>query len=350
MDLPNMIYSGAWKEGHVQGIALDEGRGFVYYSFTTFLLKTDLAGNALASVKNIIGHLGCIAFDPERNRVYGSLELKHDSIGKGIMARTGRDLAEEDAFYLVSFDLSKLERMDMDAEKDGVMAAVYLRDVVADYRDTDPISGLPGCYGCSGIDGISLGPVFGAPPDSPKKLLVAEGIRGDVSRSDNDHQVLLQYDPSVFDAWGRPLSQRSPHHDGPARCEEKYFFHTGNTTWGVQNLEYDPHSRYWFTAVYPGKKPEFENFQMFAIDGAVAPRTAPLAGRPGETGLLLTPGTIGPEGKTGSRFPWGSTGIAALGNGDFCVSHPGVEEENLHFTQLRFYRFDPNHPQWFRAI
>ena len=115
MQIPNEIHSGFWKEGHVQGIALDEGRGFVYYSFTTFLLKTDLAGNALASVKNIIGHLGCIAFDPERNRVYGSLELKHDSIGKGIMARTGRDLAEEDAFYLVSFDLSKLERMDMDA-------------------------------------------------------------------------------------------------------------------------------------------------------------------------------------------------------------------------------------------
>ena len=353
MNLPNNIFSGSWKEGHVQGIAVDTERGFVYYSFTTILLKTDLKGNALASVKNIIGHLGCIALDPERNRVYGSLELKHDEIGRGIVARTGIELAAEDAFYLVSFDLGKLDRMDMDAEKDGIMRAVYVRDVVADYSEADLLTGLPGRYGCGGMDGVSVGPVFGADADSAKKLFLAEGIRGDVNRGDNDHQVLLQYDLSIFDTYGQPLTQLQPHHSGPEACEERYFFYTGNTTWGIQNLEYDPHSRYWFTAVYPGAKPDFENFRMFAIDGAIPAKEAALEGRDGETGMLLASAKIGQGQKGdriyGSHFKWGSTGIASLGNGEFYISqHGAIKEEQLHFTDLKRYRFDPNHPQWFR--
>lgn len=353
MILPDTIFSGNWKEGHVQGIAVDAQRGFVYYSFTTILLKTDLQGNALASVENIVGHLGCIAFDEEKNCVYGSLELKHDVIGRGIMAQTGIQLAEEDAFYLVSFDLSRLDRMGMDAEKDGIMRAVYVADVVTDYSEADLLTGLPGRYGCGGMDGVSVGPVFGADADSPKKIILAEGIRRDVDRSDNDHQVLLQYDRSIFDTYGQPLPQLQPHHSGPDACEARYFFYTGNTTWGIQNLEYDPHSRYWFTAVYPGTKPDFENFEMFAIDGTVPAREAPLEGRPGETGLLLTSAKIGSPQKDGriygSHFPWGSTGMASLGNGEFYFSQNGsIPEENLQFTHLKRYRFDPNHPEWFR--
>ena len=353
MKLPEHIFSGNWKEGHVQGIAVDTDRGFVYYSFTTILLKTDLEGNALASVKNIIGHLGCIAFDREKNLVYGSLELKHDSIGRGIMTRTGISLAEEDAFYLVAFDLSKLDRMDMDAEKDGIMRTVYLRDVVADYGETDPYSGLPGRYGCGGMDGVSVGPVFGADAGSLRKILVAEGIRRDVTRQDNDHQVLLQYDPSVFDTYGQPLNQLHPHHSGPDACEARYFFYTGNTTWGVQNLEYDPRSRYWFTAVYPGVKPEFENFRMFAIDGAVPAVYTALEGRGGEMGLLLSSARIGEGQKDGriygTHFQWGSTGIAALGDGTFYISHNGgIPEEGLHSADLNRYRFVPEDPDWFR--
>jgi hypothetical protein len=43
--LPRQIYSGEWNTGHVQGIAVDTERGYVYYSFTTALVKTDLEGN-----------------------------------------------------------------------------------------------------------------------------------------------------------------------------------------------------------------------------------------------------------------------------------------------------------------
>ena len=42
--LPKNIYSGAYKAGHCQGIAVDVKKGFVYYSFTTMLIKTDMEG------------------------------------------------------------------------------------------------------------------------------------------------------------------------------------------------------------------------------------------------------------------------------------------------------------------
>jgi hypothetical protein len=352
MNLPNNIYSGAWKEGHVQGIAVDTQRGFVYYSFTTILLKTDLEGNPLATVENLIGHLGCIAFDAERNRLYGSLELKHDVIGMGIMERTGKTLSEEDAFYLVSFDLEKLDRMGMDAEKDQIVSAVYIRDVVEDYGGIDPHSGKPGRYGCGGLDGVSVGPVFGSDKNSPKKMMLAQGIRKDAERTDNDHQILLQYDPDIFEQYGQPLDQMRPHHCGPEKAEARYFFYTGNTNWGIQNLEYDPATGYWFVAVYPGIKPEFENFRMFAIDGNVAAKVAPLEGRGDEKGLLLTSAKIGVGQKEdriyGSHFEWGSTGIAALGDGRFCISQIDPhQEKTMHSTNVKLYRFDPTDSEWF---
>ena len=355
MNLPNNIFSGYWKEGHVQGIAVDTQRGFVYYSFTTILLKTDLEGNPLATVENLIGHLGCIAFDSEKNRLYGSLELKHDVIGRGIVERTGRALADEDAFYLVSFDLDKLDRMGMDAETDSIVSAVCIKDVVTDYSGTDEYSGRHRRYGCGGMDGVSVGPVFGSGKAGPRKIMLAEGIRREVDRTDNDHQILLQYDPSIFDQYGQPLDQLHPHHSGPDSCEARYFFYTGNTTWGIQNLEYDPATGYWFTAVYPGVKPEFENFSMFAIDGNIPAVVAPLEGRGGETGLLLTSAKIGQGQKNdriyGTHFEWGSTGIAALGDGAFYISIINPHEhKEMHCTDVILYRFHPDHPDWFCPV
>ncbi len=61
--LPSRIPTGAWREGHIQGIAVDRKRGFVYCSFTTILLKTDLLGNPLGSVEHLAGHLGCITLN-----------------------------------------------------------------------------------------------------------------------------------------------------------------------------------------------------------------------------------------------------------------------------------------------
>ena len=347
---PRRVSSGYWPEGHVQGIAIDEAGGYLYFSFTTILLKTDLAGNPVGSVCNIVGHLGCITFDPDRRRVYGSLELKHDAVGRGIVNRTGRELAEEDAFYLVSFDCDAIDRMGMDAEvTDGegksVMTALYLPDVVADYNDTDEASGALHRYGCSGIDGTAYGPVFGEAPDSKKKIMVCYGVYRDPAREDNDHQVILQYDPAMIEALGRPLTQAAPHHSG-CPCEARYFFCTGNTTYGVQNLEYDPFTRTYLVAVYEGRKESFTNYPLFFIDGDKAPVAGTLAGRGGERGLLLSAARPTPAVSEmgGCWFHLGQTGVYAFGDGTYAYSvQLDRREEDGRRTQASevvLYRLD----------
>ena len=89
LSLPRDIDAGEWSEGHVQGIALDTERKYMYYSFTTVLVKTDLEGNLIGTVSGLTGHLGCISFNDEDGRVYGSIEYKHDVIGQNIMKRKG---------------------------------------------------------------------------------------------------------------------------------------------------------------------------------------------------------------------------------------------------------------------
>ena len=99
-DLPRSIYTGLWRAGHVQGIALDTERKHIYYSFTTMLVKTDLQGRVIGTVTGLLGHLGCIDFNDEDGRLYGSLEYKNDAIGKGIMRQEKSDKTLQDGFYV----------------------------------------------------------------------------------------------------------------------------------------------------------------------------------------------------------------------------------------------------------
>lgn len=342
MQLPSKIDGGAWSGGHVQGIAVDVKKGFVYYSFTTVLVKTDLQGRVVGSVKGLVGHLGCIDLNAEDGKVYGSLEFKNDAIGKGIFKSLGREgVPVENAFYIAIFDVDKIDRLDMDAEKDAVMTAVYLPQVV-EYYEGKASNGLPHRYACSGIDGTSFGPFFGEAADAPTMLMVACGIYGDVTREDNDNQMIFCYDWRKFPEVARPLSQDAPHHSG-LYPEKTCFFYTGNTDWGVQNLCYDPNTRYWLTCVYKGKKPQFPNYTTYLIDGTVAPRYEAVKGLDGEMGLVLTAAPAGlsheESGTRGFRFPWGSTGVHALGDGRFYFSHNGRTEDKLHTCVLHLYRY-----------
>jgi hypothetical protein len=210
----------------------------------------------------------------------------------------------------------------VDARGKSVMTALYLPDVVKDYAETDEASGVLHRYGCSGIDGTAYGPVFGMPADSPKKIMICYGVYSDVSREDNDHQVILQYDPAMIEEWGKPLTQGVPHHRG-CLCEARYFFYTGNTTYGVQNLEYDPFTRTYLTAVYPGKKEKFTNYPLFFIDACKAPFEGELAGRGGERGLLLSAARLSDSVSElgGCWFSLGQTGVYAFGNGTYAFSH-----------------------------
>lgn len=327
--------------GHVQGIAFDGEQKYLYVSFTTALMKVDVeTGETVGTVDGITGHLGCIDFCDKNGKLYGSIEYKHDQIGSNIARRLGISLADEDAFYVAIFDVDKIDRVGMDAEKDGVMRAVYLPDVIDDFSATLS-DGTKHRHGCSGIDGITVGRVFGEDKDScPHALFVAYGIYSDVERDDNDYQVLLRYDPDALDRVARPLSQLAPHHEGIA-AEGKYLVYTGNTRYGIQNLEYDAHTGDYFAAVYKGKKEKFPNYPMFVIDGGAPVTKATLDDGQVVNILSLKDTGIRDEasGISGLDFPLGSTGLYSLGNGYFYVSHDGKTEDGTPLTDIHLYKF-----------
>ena len=320
------IYTGTWGNCHIQGIAVDKKQGYIYYSFTTKLVKSTLDGKIIGSYDGLIGHLGCIAFNEDDGCVYGSLEYKNDSIGKGILGAIKSLASFDNAFYVAKFDVDKIDRIGMTAEDGDVMECVYLREVVEDYMAevTAPDgSRLQHRYGCSGIDGLTLAPLPGEPADSKKHLLVSYGIYLDESRQDNDYQVILCYDISEWSRFFRPLDQNNMHSKGPSSPLHKFFVYTGNTCYGVQNLEYDRYTNSVFMAVYRGKKPSFPNYDLFAIDMTVAPQKALLRGI-GEYGECLTLAQMGDHhtesGVRGWRFPYGSTGMFSFGDGSWLFS------------------------------
>lgn len=342
--LPRTIASGPYKAGHIQGIAVDLAKKHIYYSYTTMLIKTDLEGRVIGSVTGLLGHLGDLDFCEADGRVYGSLEYKNDAIGRGIlqMERSSRQL--DNAFYIAIFDVDRITREGMDAERDGIMTTVYLPTVLEDYlSEVESAEGQQQHrLGCSGIDGVAFGPRFGK--SGGKQLLtVAYGVYGDVKRSDNDYQVLLQYDVSGWRKYERPLSQDNMHTEGPKKPAGQYFVRTGNTTYGVQNLEYDADTGRYLMAVYVGKKEHFPNYALFAADGKARPVKQRLEGVP-----YINKGRVVPLADAGLRhaatgirgwdFGVGSTGMASLGGGYFYFSHNYKIDEGQGST-IRLYQF-----------
>lgn len=311
---PSSIDAGAWPAGHVQGIAIDRQRGHVYLSFTRILVKTDLQGKVLGTVEGFTGHLGDLDIDEADGRIYGSLEYK-----------------AKNAFYIAIIDGTKIDQAGIKAQGSDLFQTVYLPEVVADYSadmngdgkfDGDKADTPDHRYGCSGIDGVSFGPHIGKTDGKPL-LTIAYGIYSNLQRSDNDHQVLLQYDNTDWlKQYARPLDEASPHHSGPAAVDGKYFIYTGNTTYGVQNLEYDEASKLWFMGVYAGKKPAFPNYTLFAVEASAQPTSSKLSGTE-ESGLLLPLAPLGKRDENSGIRGWfqkADVGIASLGNGFFYLA------------------------------
>ena len=328
------IFTGPQGGCHIQGIAVDEKRRFIYCSFTTKLIKYDFEGNIVGSVTGLTGHMGCITFCAEDGRVYGSLEYKNDTIGRGVRRSIGVQRENEDAFYLVSFDTEKITQPDMDAFSGGIMRAMYLKEATDDYlgtgMDNEGLT-VPHRYGCSGVDGTGYAPLPGE-KSGEKYLMVAYGVYHDKNRSDNDNQIILAYTRDTFDRFAQPLCEEHMHRLGPLTPAHKYFVYTGNTDWGVQNLEYDAYTGDIFLAVYPGSKPQFKNRPLLRINGKIGAKPQRIPGCD-ETGEMLT---LVDEGMD---FAYGSTGMYAFGDGGFLFSHNDrVNGEECAY--LRYYRFD----------
>jgi hypothetical protein len=336
---------GTWPTSHVQGIAVDLQGGYIYYSFTTLLAKYDFSGKLIGTLVGWAGHLGDLDFNPKDGCVYGSLEYKKDQ-----------------AFYIAVIDVSRLDRIGVDAAKSEIFRTVYLPEVAKDYAadlngdgkfDGDVAATPDHRYGCSGIDGVSFGPAFGH-TDGPRYLTVAYGIYANASRSDNDHQVLLQYDVADWARYARPLTEQAPHRSGPAEAHGKYFLRTGNTTYGVQNLAYDEGQQRWFLGVYKGIKPFFPNYLLFAVDARTAPKRGDLVGVPeagghgAEQGQLLTLASDGLEDPATGIRGWNQkadVGLQPLGHGLFYLAvNSGAKGKQTGDLTLHRWTGDPAAP------
>jgi len=350
--LPLKQNGGTWASGHVQGIAVDVKGGYIYYSFTNLLAKYDFNGKLIGTLVGWTGHLGDLDFNVADGKVYGSLEYKEDK-----------------AFYIAVIDVGRLDRVGVEASKTDIFRTVYLPEVVRDYATDlngdgrfdgddgkfrgDVAASPDHRYDCSGIDGVAFGPEFGH-TDGKKYLTVAYGIYGNTSRTDNDHQVLLQYDIADWARYASPLSEAAPHHNGPAMVHGKYFVRTGNTTYGVQNLSYDATSRRWFLGVYQGKKPSFPNYLLFAVDASERPKTGDLVGvsapngRGWEQGQLLGLAAEGLKDPATGIRGWNQkadVGFQPVGNGLFYLStnSGGKGRQTADLTLMR-WTGDPRKP------
>ena len=351
--LPRKIESGPFKAGHIQGIAVDTEQKYMYYSYTTMLIKTDMQGNIVGSVTGLLGHLGDLDFNDADGRLYGSLEYKNDAIGQGILRMEKSERKLQTAFYIAIFDVDKITREGMDAEKDGIMTTVFLPTVLEDYlAEVLTAEGKQNHrLGCSGIDGVTFGPKFGK-KGGKQYLTVGYGVYGDTDRSDNDYQVLLQYDVSKWAKYEKPLSQEEMHLQGPTKPAGQYFVKTGNTTYGVQNFDYDASSHSWMMAVYKGNKKHFPNYTFFAADGAARPVKQALEGVPYiKKAKVVALKAAGKQQGDIRGWDWGvgSTGMCSLGDGYFYLSHNYKIEEGQG-SIIRLYRFTGNADNAFEAV
>lgn len=318
---------------HVQGIAYDSYAGCMYMSFTSAFFKTDLSGKIIASVSGINGHLGAMTFDPVGRKVYASLEFKDDSIGKGISSHLGAHewTRSESTFCIAVIDVDKVTRLDM--KQDDAITLVKVDEAIRDYLATVESGGqkLDHRYACSGIDGVTIGPAIGSVDDSGRKFLyVAYGIYGDTSRTDNDYNVLLAY---PLDYVTKCAKKNKSAKRVLSKVSGKYFIHTGNTTWGVQNLAYDPSTRQLLMAVYRGKKKQWPNYSLFALNVAQTPVKAHLDGVDYHSDKVDQISVCG-----NWFFKWGSTGMCPLGDGRFYISQNGKKNGN-QYCDATLYRW-----------
>ena len=311
---PLSLSGGDWDVKHCQGIAVDKENGYIYYSYTTMLIKCSFEGKIVASVTGIQGHMGDITY----NKADGMLYCGHYSTG-----RTG--------FYVYIFNTKKIKKMNMKPTKD-IVRSVYVKEAYEDYlasfkkKKGEETVTLQHKYGCSGIDGVTMGPDFLGKEKKKELLTVAYGIYADSKRGDNNYQVLLQYDVTGWwDKYGQAVSSTS-HRTGPDKCG-KYFVYTGNTTWGTQTMEYFDELNIWILNCYKGIKKNFKPFTLFAVDGDIKPKKEKLKGQPKtDRQYVLSLYTDGAYDKKHNIWGWysdyGVQGVAYMDDGLFYVTQP----------------------------
>lgn len=188
---------------HMQGFS--NGNGFMYWSFTDSLVKTTLGGTVKCQVEIHGGHLGDI--DYHDGKIYGSY-LKNSLPGHEWADWTGFKI------YVFNADDLKVERvLNLDI-------CDYYKSITCTPDDT---------RGFQGIDGVAIAP---DPKTGADRLFVACAL---FTGEKYKNQIILQFTlDGVY--------------------ETEYHIPTGNTVFGIQNLDYDAENKeFWFTTYGPSQ-------------------------------------------------------------------------------------------------
>ena len=307
----SLASGGSWDIKHCQGMAIDQDKGYVYYSYTNTFVKCDFEGNAIGSITGIEGHLGDVCFNTKDGKVYASLNPE----GKK-------------ALYLAIIDVNNLNEMNVDAVKGGLIRTVHLTHVWEDFKAKVKNQGKTYSrrYGVSGTDAMCFGPSFET--GEGYYLTISCGTTPQTQRTDNDYQVLVQYDVTGWwNKYAQPLSYKKVHHIGPEDIHGKFFVYTGNTYYGVQTMTYFDELNLWFLNVYSSRKDNFPKYNLFIVDGDVKPKEKSLKGQEKkDVQKVLTLYKDGSYDEATKIYGWrisdGAKGMEYLFNGLFYIIHP----------------------------
>lgn len=327
----SLASGGSWDIKHCQGMTIDKLGGYAYYSYTNTFVKCDLGGNAVGTITGIEGHLGDICYNERDGKVYASLNPE----GKK-------------ALYVAIIDVENLNEKGVDAVKGGLIRTVHLTQVWEDFSAKVKNQGKTYSrrYGVSGTDAMCFGPSFET--GKGYYLTISCGTTPQTERTDNDYQVLVQYDVSGWwDKYGQPLSYDKVHHTGPEEMHGKFFVYTGNTYYGVQTMTYFEELNLWFLNVYTTRKEDFPKYNLFIVNGDVKPKEKALKGQDKkDVQKVLTLYKDGSYDEKTKIYGWfisqGSKGMEYLTSGLFYIIHPYKTWYGKQTGVAYLYVWDPS--------
>ncbi len=187
------MYEVLHQNAHMQGFTTDGT--FMYWSFTDSLVKTTLENTVIAQMPVLGGHMGDI--DYHDGKIYATV------MGNSL---AGRPWGVWTSFYVYVFDAENLSLLKM-------IRLDPCYDMYADYQNNG---------GFNGVDGIAIVP----DADGRLSMWVAAAL---FNGEEYDSQMLLH-----FTLEGKLIEIKK--------------FKTGNTIFGIQNLDYEADTgNFWFS-------------------------------------------------------------------------------------------------------